>query len=52
MQVQRRSDERAESDGSDATALPIIKRVLDKKDECTAELRKRAVFMLGRRGDA
>jgi len=34
------------------TALPIIKRVLDKKDECTVELRKRAVFILGRRGDA
>ena len=33
-------------------ALPIIRRVLDKKDECTDELRQRAVFMLGRRGDA
>jgi hypothetical protein len=34
-----------------ATALPIIKRVLDKKDECTAELRSQAVSLLGRRGD-
>jgi HEAT repeat protein/TolA-binding protein len=35
-----------------ATALPIIKRVLDKKDECTVELRSQAVSILGRRGDA
>ena len=35
-----------------ATALPIIRRVLDKKDDCTADLRQRAVFILGRRGDA
>jgi HEAT repeat protein/TolA-binding protein len=35
-----------------AAALPLIRRVLDKKDDCTEELRKRAVFMLGRRGDA
>jgi HEAT repeat protein len=34
-----------------ATALPIIKRVLDKKDECTVELRSQAVSLLGRRGD-
>ena len=34
-----------------ATALPIIKRVLDKKDDCTAELRSQAVSLLGRRGD-
>lgn len=35
-----------------AAALPLIRRVLEKKDECTVELRRRAVFMLGRRGDA
>jgi HEAT repeat protein/TolA-binding protein len=33
-------------------ALPIIKAVLNKKDECSIELRKSAIFMLGRRGDA
>jgi len=35
-----------------AGALPMIKRVLDRKDECSVELRRNAVFMLGRRGDA
>ncbi|HEV8234327.1 MAG TPA: HEAT repeat domain-containing protein [Gemmatimonadaceae bacterium] len=35
-----------------AAANPILRRVLDKKDECTASLRRSAVFMLGRRGDA
>jgi HEAT repeat protein len=33
------------------SALPLLKRVLDRKDECSAELRRRAVFMLGRRAD-
>ena len=33
-------------------ALPIIKKVLSTPDECVAELRRSAVFMLGRRGDA
>jgi HEAT repeat protein len=33
-------------------ALPIIKRVLSNSDECTADLRRSAVFMLGRQGDA
>jgi HEAT repeat protein/TolA-binding protein len=32
-------------------ALPIVRGVLNKKDECSIELRKRAVFVLGRRGD-
>lgn len=33
--------------------LAIIRRVLDKKDDCTENLRQRAVFILGsRRGDA
>ena len=35
-----------------ATALPVLKRVLDRKDECSAQLRRSAVFMLGRRSDA
>lgn len=35
-----------------AAASPILRRVLDKKDECSAQLRRNAVFMLGRRGDA
>jgi len=35
-----------------AAANPILRRVLDKKDECSAQLRRNAVFMLGRRGDA
>jgi TolA-binding protein len=35
-----------------ASALPMIKTILSKKDECSAELRRRAVFILGRRGDA
>ena len=35
-----------------AQALPIIRNVLNKKDECNVEVRKRAIFMLGRRGDA
>ena len=33
-------------------ALPIVRGVLGKKDECSVELRKRAVFVLGRRGDS
>jgi TolA-binding protein len=34
------------------SALPQIKRVLEKKDECSVQLRRRAVFLLGRKGDA
>ena len=33
-------------------ALPIVRRVLEKKDDCNVELRKRAVFILGQRGDS
>jgi HEAT repeat protein/TolA-binding protein len=33
-------------------AMPLLRKVLDRKDECSSELRRRAVFMLGRRGDA
>jgi HEAT repeat protein len=32
-------------------AMPIIKRVLNKPDACNIELRRSAVFMLGRAGD-
>jgi len=35
-----------------AAANPILRKVLDKKDECSASLRRNAVFMIGRRGDA
>jgi HEAT repeat protein len=35
-----------------AQALPILRRVIDKKDECSAQLRRSAVFILGRRNDA
>jgi HEAT repeat protein/TolA-binding protein len=33
------------------TAMPALKRVFDRKDECSAQLRRNAVFMLGRRTD-
>ena len=33
-------------------ALPILRRVIDRKDDCSAELRRNAVFILGRRADA
>lgn len=32
-------------------ALPMLRRVLDKKDECSAPLRRNAAFILGRRND-
>ena len=35
-----------------AAALPILRRVLERKDDCLVELRRRAVFMLARRADA
>jgi HEAT repeat protein len=31
--------------------VPLLRRVLDRKDECSAELRRNAVFILGRRAD-
>ena len=51
MQVKREAMG-ALSNMDPAQALPIIKAVLNKKDECSIELRKSAIFMLGRRGDA
>jgi HEAT repeat protein len=35
-----------------AAAMPILRRVLERRDDCLVELRRRAVFMLARRGDA
>jgi HEAT repeat protein len=35
-----------------AGALPSLRKVLDRKDECNASLRRNAVFILGRRNDA
>lgn len=35
-----------------AAAMPILRRVLERHDECLVELRRRALFMLARRGDA
>lgn len=35
-----------------ATAMPALKHVLERKDECSISLRRSAVFMLGRRNDA
>jgi HEAT repeat protein len=34
-----------------AAALPILRRVVERRDDCLVELRRRAVFMLARRGD-
>jgi len=31
------------------TAMPYIRKVLERKDECSADLRQKAVFMLGQR---
>ena len=35
-----------------AGALPSLRKVLERKDECNASLRRNAVFILGRRNDA
>ncbi len=35
-----------------ASALPALKRVLETKDDCSAQLRRSAVFMIGRGTDA
>ena len=35
-----------------AAALPSLRKVLERKDECNASLRRNAVFILGRRNDA
>ena len=34
------------------SATPILRRVVERKDDCSASLRRNAVFMLGRRADA
>jgi HEAT repeat protein len=33
------------------TVVPILRRVLARRDECSAQLRRRAIAILGRRGD-
>jgi HEAT repeat protein len=33
------------------TVVPILRRVLSRRDECSAQLRRRALSILGRRGD-
>jgi HEAT repeat protein len=33
------------------TVVPILRRVLARRDECSAQLRRRALSILGRRGD-
>lgn len=35
-----------------SSALPILRKVLDRKDDCSANLRRNAVFIIGRRADA
>lgn len=35
-----------------ASATPILRRVVERKDDCSVSLRRSAVFMLGRRADA
>jgi HEAT repeat protein len=35
-----------------AEATKVLRKVIERKDECSASLRRSAVFMLGRRGDA
>ena len=34
-----------------AAALPILRRVLERREDCLVELRRRAIFMLARRAD-
>ena len=33
-------------------AMPILRHVLERREDCLVELRRRAIFMLARRGDA
>ena len=35
-----------------ASALPVVKRVLSRRDECTVELRRQALYVLGRQPNA
>jgi HEAT repeat protein len=35
-----------------ASAMPVVKKVLQKRDECTVELRRRALYVAGRQTDA
>jgi HEAT repeat protein len=35
-----------------ASAMPVVKKVLQKRDDCTVELRRRALYVAGRQTDA
>jgi HEAT repeat protein len=35
-----------------ASAMPLVKKVLQRRDECTVELRRRALYIVGRQGTA
>ena len=35
-----------------ATAMPVVKKVLARRDECTVELRRRALYIIGRQPTA
>ena len=34
-----------------ASAMPVVKKVLQKRDECSVELRRRALYVIGRQSD-
>jgi HEAT repeat protein len=34
-----------------ASAMPVVKKVLQKRDECSVELRRRALYVVGRQSD-
>ena len=34
-----------------ASAMPVVKKVLQRRDDCTVELRRRALYLLGRQGN-
>ena len=35
-----------------ASAMPVVKKILQKRDDCTLELRRRALYVAGRQTDA
>jgi HEAT repeat protein/TolA-binding protein len=35
-----------------AAAMPVVKKVLERRDECTVELRRRALYLIGRQASA
>ncbi len=40
------------SQADPSSVAPMLRKVLAKKDECSAPLRRRAVFLIGQRGDS